>query len=146
MNPQIIMKETLTISGIMGDGNKTALLWDEFEKKSAEIENKTDENGYEIRFYYDDKCDCFVGHSVSNAAKLNASETLSLPASEYAVFDVVVANGYDSENETIDNWLKNNSEKYIERKLTNKSYVVECYSEKFENGIVEIWIPICKKQ
>ena len=109
MNPTIIQREELVISGIMGDGNQTTLLWKNFEKKSKElkIKDKADENGYEVRFYYDNKCNCLVGALVKDKNINTAFDTFCLPASEYAIFDVVVANGYDSENEAMGNWLKN---------------------------------------
>jgi len=146
MNPTIIQRDKLIIAGLMGDGNQTALLWENFEKKSnvLKIKSRINENSYEVRLYYNDKCDCFVGVAVSNIEDNNVVEGFCLPASEYAVFDVVVANGYDSENKTMDDWLKNNPDKYIERKLDGKSYVVECYNEKFKSGIIEIWVPIHK--
>lgn len=146
MNPKIISKEKMMIAGIMGDGNQTGKLWDDFDKKAKEIEiaNTIGQNGYEVRFYYDNKCDCFVGSAVSDENINRALAMLVLQPSEYAVFDVIVANGYDSENKTMNDWLKDNPEKYVQSMLDGKPYVVECFNERFKEGIVEIWIPVHK--
>ncbi|MDR1531775.1 MAG: GyrI-like domain-containing protein [Clostridiales bacterium] len=51
--------------------------------------------------------------------------SLTLPASEYAVFDVYAANGYDSENAAMEKWLADNAAQITPRELGGKKYVVE---------------------
>ena len=78
-----------------------------------------------------------------------AYSVLELPASQYASFDVYVKNGYESENNAMDEWLKTNQQNYTERLLNGTAhYCVEFYDERFQgeedNSIVEIWIPVDK--
>ncbi|NCA93249.1 AraC family transcriptional regulator [bacterium] len=147
MEPKIIRKEQLLIAGIMGDGFKTAELWGTFDSKlqETELSKKTADAGYEVRFDYDGKCDCFVGLAVTERGGAEGFELLELPPREYAVFDVIVADGYDSENINMNKWLDNNSNKYIHAQMDGMHYVVESYNEKFKDGIVEIWIPLDAK-
>lgn len=56
----------------------------------------------------------------------------------------MVANGYASENANMNAWLETNKEKYTQAELDGKKFVLECYSERFKQGIVEIWIPLNK--
>jgi predicted transcriptional regulator YdeE len=148
MEPKIIRKEKLQIAGIMGDGSKTAQLWETFETKNKTygLDKKTVSPGYEVRFYYDGKCDCFVGLAVAEENAAEGFELLSLPESDYVSFDVVVANGYDSENANMRKWLDLNSDKYTQASVDGKNFVVECYNERFKDGIVEIWIPLDAKK
>lgn len=67
--------------------------------------------------------------------------------SEYAVFDVYVAKGYDSGNEEMEKWIADNAMIYGLREFDGYEYIIECYNEKFKDGdkpdsIVEIWIPM----
>ncbi len=152
LNPNIIKQDALIIAGTCGSGNKTWDVWNAFEKLSTEkpLQNKVSENGYEIRVYEDDVCTVYTGVSVSNEHVDDAYTIFKLPVSKYASFDVYVANGYDSENSAMDEWLKTNAEGYSEQLLGNRHFCVEYYDERFngsESGsIVEIWIPIEKKQ
>jgi AraC-like DNA-binding protein len=77
-------------------------------------------------------------------------ELYELPACEYASFDVYVANGYDSENSAMDEWLKTNQQGYTQKLLGDAHYCVEYYDERFHGeeagSIVEIWVPIEKKK
>ena len=151
LNPRIIKKNALLIAGISGDGNQTGEVWNAFEAQNnrTPIQNKRTENGYEIRLYKDDICTVHVGFAISDKTVDAAFSLVHLPASQYAVFDVYVANGYDSENNAMDEWLKTNSEGYSERLLDSAHYCVEYYDERFKgsesDSIVEIWIPIEKK-
>lgn len=66
-------------------------------------------------------------------------------------FAVYVSNGYGSEKNTMDEWLKTNDEGYYERLINeNMHYCVEYYDYRFNeneaDSIVEIWIPIEKIQ
>ncbi len=152
MNPRIIKRDKLTIAGVSGDGGKTGEVWYRFKQlmDDSAPENKLSGNGYEIRIYDGDACTVHVGNAVSAGQSTGECALYELPASQYAVFDVYVANGYDSENSAMDEWLSANKDGYTERLLPGGAhYCVEYYDERFngeESGsIVEIWIPIEKK-
>ena len=154
MQPTIIRKEKLFITGITGDGQQTCKVWGDFENAyDAKPFPKADEHGYEIRFWDSDKpapvgSDIHVGFLTIDAAGHDSFTTVTLPAAEYAVFDVHVARGYDSGNEAMDKWLKDNQSMYRQILMDGVGYVVECYiDEKFKGGsepdsVVEIWVPI----
>ncbi|MDD4474272.1 MAG: helix-turn-helix domain-containing protein [Eubacteriales bacterium] len=151
LNPNIVKKEQIILAGTSGDGNDTMGVWQAFEKLSNEkpLINKISDNGYEVRLYDGESCTVYTGLAVKDD-KVDADYTiLKIPASKYASFDVYVANGYESENNAMDEWLKTNSEGYTERLLENNHYCVEFYDERFNGNeagsIVEIWIPIEKK-
>jgi len=148
MNPKIIKRDVLMIAGVSGNGNETGEVWAEFEKLThvKPLTNKLSDNGYEIRLYDSDSCTVHVGFAVSSTPSDEAYTVFTLPASEYASFDVYVANGYDSENNAMDEWIKTNQQGYSERLLGDIHYCVEYYDERFNGSeagsIVEIWIPI----
>ncbi len=154
LNPNIIKRGTMLIAGAHGDGNKTGEVWNAFERlcKEKPLKNALSENGYEIRVCEGDKCTVYVGYSVPDKDHIDpAYSVFELPASKYASFDVYVSNGYESENNAMDEWLKTNDEGYSERLLNgNAQYCVEYYDERFHgdeaNSIVEIWIPIEKNE
>ena len=151
LNPKIIKQNELIIAGVSGDGDSTADVWNAFEKLSGDkpLNNKLSGNGYEIRTYDGEKCIVHVGSAVSSASVDPEYEIFRLPASKYASFDVYVANGYDSENNAMDEWLQTNSDGYSQRLLDGNYYCVEYYDERFNGSeagsIVEIWVPIEKK-
>lgn len=150
LNPNIIKRNALIIAGALGDGNKTWEVWNEFEtmNKQNPLNNKLSDNGYEIRIYDGDKCTVHVGFAISDEEVDQRFSIFKLPDSQYASFDVYVSNGYDSENNAMDEWLKTNSEGYEEKLLNGAHYCVEYYDERFKGSetgsIVEIWIPIKK--
>ena len=150
MEPRIIKSETLQIAGITGDGNQTTQLWEDFERKyQTAAFAKADENAYEIRAYTGEKCDCHVGFGVTKGQIPEGFTIYTLPPSDYAVFDVWVAKGYDSGNAAMDEWLAHNEAGYRQIAVEGTYTVVEVYTEKFGDGtqpdsVVEIWIPICK--
>jgi len=151
LHPKIIKRPALTIAGTLGDGNKTWEVWQAFEKlhKEKPLKNRNSDNGYEIRLYENDTSTVYVGFAISGVPDDAAYALYKLPASEYAVFDVYVANGYDSENNAMNEWLRTNAQGYSERMLGNAHYCVEYYDERFQGSetgsIVEIWVPIEKK-
>jgi AraC-like DNA-binding protein/predicted transcriptional regulator YdeE len=150
VNPKIIKRDSLLIAGVSGDGDKTGAVWEAFEKLSEEkpLANKLSDNGYEIRLYDGGLSTVHVGHAVTESPVDGSYLLRSLPASEYASFDVYVANGYESENNAMNEWLETNKQGYSERLLENTHYCVEYYDERFKgnesDSIVEIWIPIKK--
>lgn len=150
LNPNIIKQDELNIAGVSGDGDKTWEVWNAFEKLKGEkpLKNALSGNGYEIRLYDGNSCKVHVGLAVSNENIDSSYAIFKLPASKYASFDVYVANGYDSENNAMDEWLNTNSNGYTEKLLDNNHYCVEYYDERFTGNeagsIVEIWIPVEK--
>ncbi|MEY8330752.1 AraC family transcriptional regulator [Lachnospiraceae bacterium 48-33] len=151
VNPNIIKHDTLLIAGTCGDGNKTGEVWKSLEKLSNEkpLSNTLSESGYEIRTYNGEKCTVYTGYAVSDKNVDSAYSLFELPAAEYASFDVYVSNGYDSENNAMDEWLKTNTKGYTEKLLNGTiHYCVEYYDERFNgedaDSIVEIWVPIEK--
>jgi AraC-like DNA-binding protein/predicted transcriptional regulator YdeE len=151
LNPKIIKQDKLMIACISGDGDETGAAWDAFMSlnKNKPLENKLSDNGYEVRVHDGDICTVYVGLAVSSDKVDAEYEIFKLPASAYASFDVYVANGYDSENKAMNEWLQTNEEKYTERLLNGKHYCVEYYDERFKGSeagsIVEIWVPIEKR-
>ena len=151
VNPKIIKRDAITIAGVSGDGSKTGEAWQAFMQLSGEkpLENKQSGNGYEIRLYDGEQCTVHAGLAVSGAPGDDAYELLTLPASEYASFDVYVSRGYESENSAMSEWLRTNGQGYAERLLEDTHYCVEYYDERFNGSeagsIVEIWVPIEKK-
>lgn len=155
MKPKIVEMNKLTIAGLTGNGTETGKVWEDFEKLYKQKPfPKTDENGYEIRFYDGEQkvtpgMDIHVGFLTLSTDNFDGFTAVVLPATEYAVFDVYTAKGYDSENKNMDKWLSDNSDKYTQLQIEGKKFVVECYNEKFKGGdkpdsIVEIWVPVKK--
>ena len=151
LNPNIIKRGALNIAGVSGDGYKTGEVWESFMKLNREmpLKKKLSDNGYEIRLFDGDTCTVHVGLAVSGEQVDPAYTIFKLPASKYASFDVYVANGYDSENSAMSEWLRTNKDGYSEKLLgDNVHYAVEYYDERFngseDGSIVEIWIPIEK--
>lgn len=148
LQPRIIKRDSLMIAGVHGDGSKTGEIWEAFEKLRNEraLSNALSNDGYEVRVYKD-QCIVYVGHSVSSDDVDEAYSLIKLPASKYASFDVYVADGYDSENNAMQEWMDTNSEGYSEKLMKDGShYCIEYYDERFNgneaDSIVEIWIPI----
>ena len=147
VNPRIIKKEALHIAGISGDGSRTAEVWKAFLELDGACPagNKVSGSGYELRFYDGDACTVHVGAEVRGSSAEPPYKTVYLPASTYAVFDVYVADGYDSENAAMGEWLASNGE-WRERTIDSRNVCVEYYDERFQGeeaeSIVEIWIPI----
>jgi len=148
VNPKIITRDEIIIACTVGDGNKTYEVWQAFEKlsNSKPLNNKVSDNGYEVRIYGDNKCTVYTGLSVYDEQVHSDYTIFKIPLSKYASFDVYPANGYDSENKAMDEWLATNNEGYSERLLDGNHYCVEFYDERFKGNeagsIVEIWIPI----
>ena len=151
INPKIIKRDALTIAGVAGDGGRTGDVWAAFMQLNGEkpLKSKLSDNGYEIRLYDGGRCTVHVGFAVADFPADGAYDVFKLPASEYASFDVYVINGYESENNAMDEWLKTNEQGYTERLLGDSHYCVEYYDERFHGdeagSIVEIWVPVEKK-
>ena len=157
MPPAIIRRDLLRITGLSGDGRHTGDLWHRFDKAWNDHPwSRVDECGYEIRFYCKNRPvpagrDVHVGFASRDAGAAPEMETVALPASEYAVFEVRVAEGYDSQNKAMDDWLAANPQGYRARLLDGVGYVVECYGDKFKDGSqpdsrVDIWVPVIQAE
>ena len=154
MQPTIIRKEKLFITGLTGDGQQTYKVWCDFESAyDAKPFPKADEHGYEIRFWSEEKPapegnDIHVGFLTKEAVEIDGFTTITLPPAEYAVFDVYVAKGYDSCNAEMDKWLEDNASVYKSLLMDGMGYIVEFYTdEKFKGGdkpdsVVEMWLPV----
>lgn len=153
MQPKMISKGRLYITGLTGDGAKTGEVWNDFENRYHEKPfPKVDENGYELRFFNGEKSvapgkDIHVGFLTDKEILDDRFITITLPIAEYAVFDVYVAKGYDSGNADMNQWLSENLAQYKQLTIDGTEFIVECYNEKFKGGdkkdsIVEIWIPV----
>lgn len=148
VEPRIIQRPVLHIAGTGGDGTRTAEVWQSFmdlQEKNPPREALS-QDGYEVRTYSEGSQWCHVGLSVKSSREQVPYSLLSLPLALYAAFDVYVAEGYDSQNTAMDEWLCANRDKYAQRRLEGKEYVVEYYDERFHGdaagSIVEIWVPI----
>lgn len=150
LHPKIIRRAALHIAGVAGDGERTAELWSAFERLHAEkpLADRQGENGFEIRTFDGTEHIVHVGYAVPDKTDIPGYTIFTLPAAQYASFEVYVANGYTSENEAMQEWLATNEQGFTERLLGSAHYVVECYDERFngeETGsIVEIWLPVEK--
>jgi predicted transcriptional regulator YdeE len=149
MEPKMIIKGETAIYGLRGDGLNTGALWEKFKKRfSKNPFEKVTDDAYEIRTFEGAKpgADVLVGYEWDNAYAATGWNFAVLPAGEYAVFDVLVANGYDSENDAMEKWLDENKERYNQR----GDFIVERYvPDKFKSGdkpdsIVEIWLPVSR--
>lgn len=151
VNPKIIKRGGILVAGVCGGGDETGKVWEAFEKLSREtpLDGVLSRNGYEVRIFDGEKCRVHVGYPVSGKEVAPEYMMLELPPSKYASFEVYVANGYDSENNAMNEWLLTNAEGYSQRLLNGAYYCVEYYDERFngdETGsIVEIWVPVEKK-
>lgn len=149
VKPRMIRQGKLCIAGASGDGERTGEVWATFEALHARapLENRLSENGYEIRTFGPGGHRVHVGYAVPSGDVPDGYETLALPASAYAAFDVYVSRGYTSENDAMAEWIATNGEGYRERLLGGEThYVVEYYDERFAGeeagSIVEIWVPV----
>ena len=152
MQPIIIKKDKLCVTGLSGDGGNTGKVWEDFEKAyGANPFPKVCEHAYEIRFWDGEKpaqkgMDIHVGLLTKNAVCTADFTTVELPAAEYAVFDVCIAGGYDSGNAEMDKWLADNAAVYKQMELDGVQYIIEVYKdEKFANSVVEFWIPVLRR-
>lgn len=153
VSPNMIKKEKMILAGVSGLGNETAEIWKRFMKLYEEVPltDKKSDDSYEVRIYDSaaEKESVFVGCEINSACDGDGYEIFQIPFSEYASFDVYVEQGYDSENDAMEEWLVSNEKRYIRNLLEGKSYCIEHYDARFDysNGesIVEIWLPVKKE-
>ncbi len=154
VDPIIKKQGKLIVAGTCGKGSKTAEVWSAFGKLSEEkpLKNALSDDGYEVRIYENEKDEVgvvYAGQAVSDKNVDPAYTVIELPVSTYASFDVYVADGYDSENDAMEEWLESNQQNYKQRPLEDgRNYCIEYYSVRYngdnEESIVEIWVPIEK--
>jgi len=152
MQPEIISKGVFCITGKTGDGARTGEVWGEFDSMyNANPFAKIDENGYEVRFWdmSGETQGVHVGFLTEPGHKIGGFDAMVIPPSEYAVFEVFVAKGYDSGNAEMDKWLDDNKQRLHIRDIDGKQFVIEYYDEKFLDGdkpesIVTFWVPFVR--
>ena len=146
--PNMIKKEKMILAGVSGLGNETAEIWKRFMKlyKEVPITDKRSDDSYEVRIYDSEteKESVFVGCEINSDC--DGYEIFQIPSSEYASFDVYVEEGYESENNAMEEWLASNEKGYVRNLLEGKLYCVEHYDARFDGSndesIVEIWLPV----
>lgn len=151
MNPNMIKKGKMILAGVSGTGNETAEIWKRFMKlyEEAPLTDKISDDSYEVRIFDSTtgKESVFVGCEINN--NCSEYEIFQIPSSEYASFDVYVKEGYESENNAMDEWLISNEKGYVRNLLEGKPYCIEHYDARFDDGndesIVEIWLPVKKR-
>jgi predicted transcriptional regulator YdeE len=152
MEPTIMAKNQLLVAGISAAGNETAKAWQTFMQinKTIPLQNKANEDGYEIRFY-SEKSGAVVhaGACVKNSKVPPQYRVVSLPASLYAEFMILPANGYTSSNTAMQKWL-NNHQEYQQRKSGDKAFSILVYDNRYKGETdpisqVACWVPVVKK-
>ncbi len=150
MNPNMIKKDKMILAGVSGPGNETSEIWKRFMKlyEEAPPTDKISNDSYEVRIFDSTKGKetVFVGCEIKNNCE--GYEVLQIPSSEYASFDVYVKEGYESENNAMEEWLVSNDKGYVSKLLEGTLYGIEHYDSRFEEGndesIVQIWLPVKK--
>ena len=148
MNPNMIKKEKMILAGVSGAGNETAEIWKRFMElyKEAPPTDKISDDSYEVRILDSTtgKETVFVGCAINNSC--SGYEIFQIPPSEYASFDVYVQEGYESENNAMEEWLVSNENGYVRNLVEGKLYCIEHYDARFDGdeSIVEIWLPVKK--
>lgn len=154
MNPSMIKKNKIILAGVSGGGSETAEIWKRFMKLDEEypIINKVSDDGYEVRIFDGTTGEekvfvgCEIKDNIDAGIDCGAYEIFIIPSSEYASFDVYVADGYESENNAMSEWLISNEKGYVEKLFEGKQYCVEHYDARFNGNeaesIVEIWLPV----
>lgn len=150
MNPNMIMKEKMILAGVSGFGDETAEIWKRFMKLYAEVPltDKISDDSYEVRIYDSatEKESVFVSCEINSDC--DGYEIFQIPSSEYASFDVYVKEGYESENDAMEEWLVSNEKGYVRNLLEGKPYCIEHYDARFDESndesVVEIWLPVKK--
>lgn len=152
MNPNMIKKGKIILAGVSGSGNETAEIWKRFMRlyKEAPPADKISGDSYEVRIYdgTTEQESVFVGCEINSDGGSDSGgfELFQIPSSEYASFDVYVQEGYESENDAMEEWLASNEKGYVRNLLEGKPYCIEHYDARFddssEDAIVEIWLPV----
>lgn len=154
LNPNMIKRDKMILAGVSGGGNDTAEVWRRFMQLNgkAPFPDKISEDGYEVRIYDSVTGNervivgCEVKENGDIRDNCGAYEIFEIPSSEYASFDVYVADGYESENNAMSEWLLSNEQGYVRNLYEGKLYCIEHYDARFDGegdeSIVEIWLPV----
>jgi predicted transcriptional regulator YdeE len=155
VSPRIVRRGEITVTGLSGDGLRTAEVWNGFDAKYKEKPfARADSGGWEVRFYDGERpavpgADVHVGFETSGGAPGDGYTSVTLPVSDYVVFDVLVRDGYESRNAVMNTWLTDNAGVYAQRMSDGTYYAVERYGERFKgdapDSVAEIWIPIVRR-
>lgn len=147
MKPKILNQGAMVIAGAKGPGNETAEVWAKAEARCAEHPVSTEPGGYEVRLWDGEENPVWAGW-IKSTNTPEHWDTITLPAGTYASFEVLVADGYMSQNDAMQEWLASNEEGWKRRMVDGTPCVVEFYDARFngeESGsIVEIWVPVEK--
>jgi predicted transcriptional regulator YdeE len=150
MNPKIIKKDAFLIAGVTGSGDETGKAWEAFRKldKINPLKNKVGEEGYEIRMYPGEgPGEVNVGVMVKDARVPAEYRVISLPASQYAEFEIFPSKGYESSNAEMNNWLSEKASVFKEALINSRHFVIEVYDKRYNgdkdpNSVVGILVPI----
>lgn len=149
MNPNMIKRDKMILAGVSGAGTETAEIWKRFMKlyEDTPLTDKLSDDSYEVRIFDSktEKESVFVGCEISSDS-CGEYEIFQIPSSEYASFDVYVKEGYESENNAMEEWLVSNEKGYVRNSWEGKLYCIEHYDARFDESsdesIVEIWLPV----
>lgn len=153
MTPKLIELDEMLIAGVAGDGCRTGEVWDEYMALEAAdpLPDRVSQDGYEIRFYPEGRCDILVGIQVERPPKSERYSTYRLPGGTYAAFDILLANGWEHNNRLMDRWLEDNSAVYAQRRdeRTGACYAIEVYDDRFFgmdnlDSVIVMWVPLIK--
>lgn len=150
MEPSVIRLEQKLLAGIGGDGSMTGALWHAFEAKdkASPLPNKAGSDGWEIRSYRGDACDCFVGVPVRDEAVPEGYALKRIPEGIYARFDIHPAEGWAASNAGMDEWLRDNGRyRQAGDPETGAPWVIERYDGRFRGmddpeSVIEMLIPV----
>lgn len=151
MNPNMIKRDKMILAGVSGAGTETAEIWKRYMKlyEDTPLTDKLSDDSYEVRIFDSktEKESVFVGCEISSDCEsCGEYEIFQIPSSEYASFDVYVKDGYESENNAMEEWLVSNEKGYVRNLWEGKLYCIEHYDARFDGSgdesIVEIWLPV----
>jgi predicted transcriptional regulator YdeE len=139
------------------EGGNDWVKWEEMDQKAADdkrYEHHCLINGHQahsVYFYPESGIHAFTGLEVTEKADDTAWEYMEFPAVTYAVFDLDYKIDQGPQYAAIDEWVKNNADKYARFEwdagglLDKCGFAVYIYDHggKFRDGnIVEMWLPL----
>ena len=89
----------------------------------------------------------FIGYKSHGVIESDFFVTLEIPASEWAMFEVVPSKWYKSGDKAVEGWIKHN-DLYDWQKFEGSKYQLEVYGEKYSgpDSVLEIWYQIEPKK
>jgi predicted transcriptional regulator YdeE len=150
MEPKMVRKEALIIAGIGGNGNETVKVWETLMKiqRLHPLTNQASEEAFEVRMHPPNGPEkIHIGMLVKDEKVPSVYKTLTIPAADYAEFEIYPAKGYDSTNAAINQWLAENVSEYQEAQLDGQRYVIEIYDNRYKgdknpDSVVGILVPL----